>query len=266
MSQQQDNQTAQGLRDFSTNTSEYNRQRFFVESILREILNTSALVRVDSCTAPGSGGPAGSVSATPLVAQTDAQGNKLPMASIPSLPFMRYQAGVAAIILDPVAGDQGVAVFFKNDSSTVGTGTTEPQRPGSTRSFSQSDGAYLPGVQNKAPTVWIELRQNNTITIHAPAGVTVETDQNCVVNAGQGVTVTAGENVNISAGAECNITAPVINLNGALNAQAQDGGDTTATFTGTLNATQDVTANSISLHNHTHTGVEPGSGSTGEPQ
>ena len=229
-----------------------------MESILREILNTSALVRVDSCTAPGSGGPAGSVSATPLVADTDAQGNKLPMASIPKLPFMRYQAGVAAIILDPVVGDQGVAVFFKKDSSTVGTGTTGPQRPGSTRSFSQSDGAYLPGVQNQAPTVWIELTQNNTITIHAPAGVTVETDQNCVVNAGQAV--------NITAGTECNITAPVINLNGALNAQAQDGGNTTATFTGTLNASQDVTANNISLHNHTHTGVEPGSGSTGEPQ
>lgn len=250
MSQQQDNQTAQGLRDFSTNTSEYNRMRFFVESILREILNTSALVRVDSCTAPGSGGPAGSVSATPLVAQTDAQGNKLQMASIPSLPFMRYQAGVAAIILDPVPGDQGVAVFFKNDSSTVGTGTTEPQRPGSTRSFSQSDGAYIPGVQNQAPTVWIEITQDERIIIHAPAGVTVETEQA----------------VNITAGTECNISAPVINLSGALNAQAQGGGATTATFTGTLNASQDVTANNISLHGHTHTGVQPGDGSTGTPQ
>lgn len=258
MSQAQDNQTTQGLRDFSTNTSEYNRMRFFVESILREILNTSALVRVDSCTAPGSVGPAGSVSATPLVSQTDAQGNALPMASIPRLPFLRYQAGVAAVILDPVPGDQGVAVFLKQDSSTVGAGTAEPQRPGSTRSFSQSDGVFLPGVQNQAPTVWIELTQDNTITIHAPAGVTVETEQTCIINAGQAV--------NITAGTECNITAPVINLNGALNSRGQDGGNTTATFTGTLNATQDVTANSISLHNHTHTGVEPGSGSTGEPQ
>ena len=258
MSQSQDNQTTQGLRDFSTNTSEYNRMRFFVESILREILNTSALVRVDSCTAPGSGGPAGSVSATPLVAQTDAQGNKLSMASIPSLPFMRYQAGVAAIILDPVAGDQGVAVFFKNDSSTVGAGTSEPQRPGSTRSFSQSDGAYLPGVQNKTPTVWIELTQDNTITIHAPQGVTVETDQNCIINAGQAVSITAGT--------ECNITAPVINLNGALNSRGQKGGNTTATLYGTLNATENVTANGISLNSHTHSGVESGPNSTGGPQ
>lgn len=255
---QQNSGTVQGLREFSTNTSEYNRMRFMVESILREYLNTAALVRVDSCTAPGTGSPAGTVSATPLVAQTDAQGNKLPMASIPRLPFMRYQAGVAAIILDPVAGDQGVAVFFKNDSSTVGAGTTEPQRPGSTRSFSQSDGAYIPGVQNLAPTVWIEITQDETIIIHAPQGVTVETDQDCFVN--------AGGSVDITAGTECNITAPVINLRGALHAQAQDGGETTATFTGTLNASQDVTANSISLHNHTHTGVEPGSGSTGGPQ
>ena len=250
MSQQRDNQTTQGLRDFSTNTSEYNRQRFFVESILREILNTSALVRVDSCTASGSGGPAGTVSATPLVAHTDAQGNKLPMASIPSLPFMRYQAGVAAVIIDPVAGDQGVAVFLKQDSSTVGAGTTEPQRPGSTRNFSQSDGVYLPGVQNKAPTVWIELTQDNTITIHAPQGVIVETEKA----------------VNITAGTECNITAPTINLNGTLKAQAQGGGNTTATVTGTLNATENVNVNNISMNSHTHTGVEPGSGSSGGPQ
>ena len=257
MSQQQNDETVQGLRDFSTNTSEYNRQRFFVESILREILNTSALVRVDSCTAPGSGAPAGTVSATPLVSQTDAQGNALPMASIPRMPFMRYQAGVAAIILDPVAGDQGVAVFLKQDSSTVGAGTTEPQRPGSTRSFSQSDGVFLPGVQNQPPTVWIELTQDNTITIHAPQGVTVETEQTCIINAGQAV--------NITAGTECSITAPVINLNGALNSRGQDGGDTTATLYGTLNATQDVTASGVSLNSHTHGGVDTGSGSTSAP-
>ena len=254
---QQNSGTVQGLRDFSTNTSEYNRIRFMVESILREYLNTAALVRVDSCTAPGTGSPAGTVSATPLVAQTDAQGNAIPMAPIPRLPFMRYQAGKAAIILDPVAGDQGVAVFFKQDSSTVGAGTAEPQRPGSTRSFSQSDGAYIPGVQNLPPTVWIEITQDETITIHAPQGVIVETNKNCVVN--------AVENVNITAGTECNITAPVINLNGALHSRGQNGGDTTATLYGTLNATQDVTASGVSLNSHTHGGVDTGSGSTSAP-
>lgn len=35
---------------------------------------------------------------------------------------------------------------------------------------------------------------------------------------------------------------------------------------GTITATDDVTGNGISLDNHTHTGVQPGSGSTGKPQ
>ena len=36
---------AQGQRDFSADASEYNRLRFFVESALRDALNTAALVR-----------------------------------------------------------------------------------------------------------------------------------------------------------------------------------------------------------------------------
>ena len=254
----QNSQSVQGLRDFSTTTSEYNRLRFVVESILREMVNTSALVRVDSCTAPGSGGAAGTVSATPLVAQTDAQGNTLPMTPIPRLPFVRYQAGCAAIVLDPVQGDQGLAVFLKNDSSTVGPGTSSPQRPGTWRNFSQSDGVYIPGTQNQAPTVWIELSQDNTITIHAPAGVRVETEQSCTINAGQ--------SVDIRAGASCTITAPVITLNGALASRGMDGGDTHAVVTGTLSATQDVNAAGVSLRTHTHGNVEPGTASTGQPQ
>ena len=46
---------------------------------------------------------------------------------------------------------------------------------------------------------------------------------------------------------------------------AISGGDG-ASVDGSLTTTGDVTAGNISLQNHTHTGVEPGSGSTGKPQ
>ena len=249
MSQNQSG-TVQGLQDFSTNTSEYNQQRFFVDSIIRETINTAIPVLVDGSSAPGASGAAGTVSATPLVAQTDAQGNALPMSEIPRMPFQRIQGGCAALIIDPVPGDIGLAVFCKQDISGLTPGMTAPVTPRSWRNFDQSDGVFLPGIQNQPPTVWIEIAQNNTVTIHAPAGVTIETEQSCTINAGQAV----------------NITAPVINLNGALNAQGQNGGSTTATFTGTLNASEDVTASGISLNSHTHGGVETGGGSTGGPQ
>lgn len=239
----------QGQRSYYTDEGEYNRLRFVIEQVVREMLNTAALVRVDAVDGGGVA-PAGTVSATPLVAQTDALGNVLPMVPIPRLPFFRYQAGKAAIILDPVAGDQGLAVFLKKDSSTVGVGTTEPQRPGSFREFDQSDGVVIGGVQNQAPTVWIEVKQDETITIHAPAGVKIETDAS----------------IDMVAGVSVNVTAPQIALNGALSMQSATGGATTAILSGTMNATQDVTASGISLNSHTHSGVEPGGGSSGGPQ
>lgn len=253
----QNDEIRQGIADLQDNTSQLNQLRFFVEQTVREMLNTSCLVRVDEVTGGGVS-PAGTVSATPLVAQTDAHGNILPMASIARMPFHRVQGGIAALIVDPVPGDQAVAVFTKADSSNVQVGTQDPVRPGSYRSFDQADGMLFSGVQNQAPLVWIHIKQDKTIVIHAPEGCTIETDKN--------VTVNAGQEVNVTAGASVSITAPQIALNGALTMQNQNGGTTTATLTGTLNATDDLTASGISLNSHTHTGVQTGGGSTGGPQ
>lgn len=242
-------ETRQGMRDYFTNTTQYNQLRFIIQQTIKEMVNTASLVRIDSCTGTGSGGPAGTVSATPLVANSDALGNSLPMVSIPRLPYTRYQGGIAAIIIDPVPGDQGVAVFCKQDSSTVGVGTSESQRAGSNRTFDQSDGMIVGTVQNKAPEVWIELKQDKTIIIHAPEGVKIETDKVCQVDAGT----------------QIKLTAPQIQLNGAISMQSKTGGATTATLTGTLNATNDLTANGVSLHEHTHSGVEHGGDSSGKP-
>jgi len=171
------------IRDCFTNATPYNQLEFIIEQKIRQMVNTSALVRIDGCTSQGHKGPAGNVSATPLVAQTDADGNALPMASIPSMPHARMQGGIAAIIIDPVAGDIGVASFCKADSSTVKTGTTEPQRPGSFRAFDQADGMLVATVSNKTPEVWIELRQNKQIVIHAPEGVLIESDKTVYLKA-----------------------------------------------------------------------------------
>ena len=218
--------------DFFTGTTQYNQLCYVVRQIISEMVNTSALVSVNSVDAGGPENAAGNLSATPLVAQTDARGNKLPMKPIPKLRFFRYQAGKAAIILDPVVGDQGVAVFFKQDSSGVKSGATEAVVPGSFRSFDQSDGVVFPSVQGAAPSVWIELTQDETVTIHAPNGVTIETD----------------EEVSISAGDKITLTAPEIELNGDMQ----------------VNGT--MMLEDINMNTHTHGGVDTGDGDTGGPQ
>lgn len=244
----------QGLRDPYTMATSYNQLEFIVRRILSEMVNTSALVRIDGCTSKGPDGPAGTVAATPLVAQTDAEGNALPMASLPSLPHYRMQAGIAAIIMDPVPGDIGVASFCKADSSTVKPGTTEPQRPGSFRSFDQADGMLVASVSNKAPKVWIEIKQDKTIIIHAPEGVTVETAKTVEIKAAEGIV----------------LDAPQTTITGNLTATGEKGdaiGMTgTVQLNGSLTSTGDQVAAGISQTGHTHTGVMPGGGDTGKPQ
>lgn len=239
----------QGMRDPFTNGSMFNQLEFMIERKIKQLVNTSALVRVDGCTSTGSGAAAGAVSATPLVSQTDADGNALPMASIASMPHARVQGGIAALIIDPVPGDIGVASFCKADSSTVKTGTNEPQRPGSFRSFSQADGMLVATVSNKAPEVWIEIKQDKTIIIHAPAGCTIETDKVCTIKAEQKIV----------------LDTPIVELTGNMTATGQRG-DAVVVFNGTLTSTGDQVAGSISQINHVHTGVQPGGGNTGKPE
>ena len=229
--------------DFYTGTTAYNQLCYVVRQLISEMVNTSALVSVNGVETAGHENAAGNLSATPLVAQTDARGNKLPMAQIPKLRFFRYQAGKAAIVLDPVAGDQGVAVFFKQDSSGVKGGATEAVVPGSFRAFDQSDGVVFPSVQGAAPSVWIELKQDETITIHAPQGVKIETDKV----------------VDIEAGTQIKLKAPNIDFYGTFDMHSHSGsGDVTATLNGTLNATQNVTARGISLNSHPESGETSG--------
>lgn len=244
-----DQKEQQGMQNPFTATTPFNQIEFLVEQKIMQMVNTAALVRVDGCTSTGAEGPAGKVSATPMVAQTDAHGNALGMSSIPSMPHVRYQAGIAAIILDPVPGDLGVAVFCKSDSSTIEPGTSEPQRPGSHRKFSQADGVLVGSVSNQAPQVWIELTQDKTIIIHAPEGCKIETEKN----------------VEITAAQKISLTAPAIELNGVLTMKSHTGGKTNATLNGSLTATDELTADSVPLSTHTHGGVDTGDGNTASP-
>jgi hypothetical protein len=89
---------------------------------------------------------------------------------------MRYHAGIAAVILDPVPGDIGLACFASKDCSTVKTGTSEPQQPGSFRGNTMANGFYIGGFLNQAPSTFVELKQSGEIVITAPGGLTINAD------------------------------------------------------------------------------------------
>ena len=146
-----DSQTVTSNRRFNSGASPYNALEFLIDTTLKQKINVAIPVRVDSCTAPGPNGAAGYVSATPLIAQRDADGNTLEQVSIPKLPFFRLSCGAAAIVADPQPGDVGLAVFAQGDISGLSAGSADPVAPASFRSFDMSDGIYLRGRRDLFP-------------------------------------------------------------------------------------------------------------------
>ena len=153
-------QTVKGHRKPNTAGSDYNSQQFMIQQAIRAQVNTAIPVKVQAVSGLY-------VDVLPLVANVDGFGQTVDPTTIFHLPFFRYHAGSAAVIVDPVPGDIGLAVFAKADCSNVTEGTTDPQQPGSFRRFSQSDGFYIGGCLNGAPSVYIEVTQDGVVNINA---------------------------------------------------------------------------------------------------
>jgi len=159
-------ETVKGQKKPNTAASGYNSLQFMVQQAIRNQVHTAIPVQVQAVDGLF-------VDVLPLVSNVDGFGETVEPTTIYHLPVFRYHAGVGAVILDPVVGDLGLAVFAQADSSNVTEGTTTPQQPGSFRRFSQSDGFYIGGFHNVAPTVYIEIQQDGHIILTAPAGLTV---------------------------------------------------------------------------------------------
>ena len=144
----------------------------FVTTMLSRV-HTATPVQVLAVT-PGSagGGAAGTVDVQPLVNQVDGAGQATPHGTVHGLPYFQLAAGTSAVVLDPVVGDIGLAVFASRDVSTV-KATRAQSNPGSFRRNSMSDGFYFGGFLTKTPAVFVRLEQRG-ITIKALANVTLD--------------------------------------------------------------------------------------------
>lgn len=240
---------------FSAN-SLTNAVSLLVENQVRGQVHTAEVVRVTAVDAGGPGAAAGYVDVLPLVCRTDGWNNTVRPATLFRLPYSRIQGGVAALVIDPVPGDIGLAVFAKRDSSNVAQGQEEPVPPGSFRVFDQADGFYIGGFLNKAPEIWLELTQDHTATLHAPQEVIVNTT-NATINASGKTTVNSPET-------EC--TGNLFVRGNVTWAGVGKGDAGPAVFSGGLtNTGGGVSSNGVTLETHTHTGVQSGGGNTGSP-
>ncbi len=210
-------------------SGDYNSMSFAIQQALAEI-QTATLVRIVSCTNAGGLSPVGFVDVLPLVNQVDGKGNATPHVAMHNLPYLRIQGGSNAVIIDPQAGDIGIAIFASRDISKVKT-TKAPANPGSWRRHDFSDGLYLGGVLNGAPIQYFQF---------------------------------TAEGINIVSPTKITLSAPLIEIDGQLS-QGLGANGGSAEMLGPVTVTNDVTATGTSTHTHVHGGVQSGSSNTGEP-
>lgn len=158
--------TVQGVQNINTASSDYNALSFIIQQAIRQQVYTAIIVKVTAVYE-------NYIDCIPMVTQIDGQGEAVPPTELFHLPYFRYHAGEWAIKLDPVVGDMGFAVFAQKDCSSVKVGTDTPQKPASFRESSMANGFYYGGFLNKEPSYYMELKQDGSLTINAPAGINI---------------------------------------------------------------------------------------------
>src|SRR6185312_7723646 len=169
--------------------------------------------------------PVGRVDVQPLIQQTDSAGNVMALPVLYGLPYLRWQGGASAVILDPAVNDIGLVCFADRDVSAV-IASGQQSAPGSNRRFSLADGFYVGATLNAEPTQYVQF---------SAAGITV-------------VSPTA-----------IDIKAPTITLDGSVHVTGAQTNDSTITASG------DVKGGGTSLHTHVHSGVQSGGSDSEPP-
>lgn len=196
-------------------------------------------------------GPVGRVDVQPLVQQTDSAGNVLALPVLYGLPYLRWQGGASAVILDPAVNDIGLVCFADRDVSAV-VASLKQSAPGSNRRFSLADGFYMGATLNAQPTQYLWFDADNGVKLISPNPIQAVAD-----NGGSNpptVTMNSSGIVLSFGGHSITINSSGIAISGAVT------GDNTATFSGegTFNGGHTVSA-------HKHGGVSSGSSQTAPP-
>lgn len=187
----------------------------------------------------------GFVDAQPLMNDVTTAGVVIAQTPAYNLPYVRYQAGPSAVILDPVVGDIGLAIFAESDITAVKK--TLKEGPAATaRTHSSADGLYIGGVLNAAPTQFVRFNTGAAgIDIVSPSGT---------------INLQTSGNVHITAATcifDCNV---VFNQ----NVSSTKTGSGVNTFSAPIQA-PDAIINGVTQSTHVHGGVQTGSGNSTGP-
>lgn len=265
------------LPSFEDQFDEGRQQEFIIGRMLARV-HTNTLVRV--LAVRPTVGKVGFVDVLPMVQEADTARAVIQQSPIYNVPYVRYQGGPSAVVLDPAVGDIGLASFAERDITSV-KATTQQGPAATDRRHDMADGLYIGGVLNPEPTQYVRFQPEAAgIDIHSPASINITADVDITLDAGGSITLHAGASTamhadtsldlqsgtttNMQSGTTTTLTAPggfVVNANMTLNGGLQG----TSTGTGAagyrllgdlqvrnLDADEDVTVPNASLNAHVH--------------
>lgn len=241
-----------GIANYENLSSDFNILSFIIENVVRGMVNTALPVTVSAVDADNL-----KVSVKPLIAQRDGENNSIAMPEIFDIPFFRYQAGTAALMITPQVDDIGVALFFQTDASGLQKGDNSVIPPRMLTPYPLFSAVYIGGIMQKEPETVIEITNDN-ITIKANKEVSIQcetasikVDKNAAIEC-ETASVKASDKVEIKGDNSALIASKEIKL-GENASSALVRGDKLLDY-----LTQIITL----IKTHTHEGVTPGSGST----
>jgi phage baseplate assembly protein V len=203
------------------------------------------------------------VTCTVQVALRGVAGNEsVELKPLVDVPVIFPRGGGCTLTFPVKAGDECLLIFADRciDFWWQSGGVQETVDP---RQHDFSDAFAIVGPQSQA----------HKISGISMAAAQLRTDDGAAfveVAAGHDVTVQTPGKLTANAQGGTEITSPTIVLNGAVTingtlSQGMGASGGGATMLGPITVTNDVTAAGVSVKNHTHKGVEPGSGNSGEP-
>lgn len=196
----------------------------------------------------------------PLPKQVSIGGKLMDYPDIVNVPYFRLQGGANAVIIDPQAGDIGIAVFASRDISGVKR-TRSDAAVGSLRRMDLSDAIYIGGILNATPRQYIHFQEDG-ITVYSPDKITCHAPE-IFVDGDNKITCHAPE-ILMEGASKITMDTPLVQITGRMQQTGAKGSGAT-TSGGLTNVGGTITSNGITLETHVHGGVQSGGSNTGEP-
>ncbi len=188
----------------------------------------------------------------PLIAVVTTLSERIDRAQIASVPVLQLGGGGFVLSFPIIPGDIGWIKSNDRDISNFKRSLTNTT-PNTQRQHSFEDSIFIPDSMMRQ--VVINDDDADSVVIQSIDGT-----QRVAISATQ-VTITSDTLVKID--------SPLTEITGQIIGGTNPSYDRTATFNGDITTTGDVVGGSgsgnVSLNTHTHDGVQPGGGNTGQP-